>query len=87
MKCHHPVEFTQLIHILVIVGSVFIAYHLSLDAGLVFDDQVAIVRNEDIRPNTSLLNLFKNDYWGTPLNSVSRFYLVLDIGGLIKRIF
>lgn len=61
----------HLVHLTVIFISVFIAYNGALDAELVFDDEVAIIKNSDIRPNSSLLNLFKNDYWGTPLNSVS----------------
>lgn len=43
----------------------------SLQCGFVFDDHRAIITNLDIRPSTPLTDIFKNDFWGTPLSSVS----------------
>lgn len=75
MKCRllHLVRSssTHLLHVLAIFCCAFAAYYPALDAGLVFDDQAAIVKNADLRPESSLLDLFANDYWGTKLNSVS----------------
>uniref|UniRef100_T1JHT6 Uncharacterized protein n=1 Tax=Strigamia maritima TaxID=126957 RepID=T1JHT6_STRMM len=46
-------------------------YHNALPSGLVFDDISAIRDNRDLRPHTPLINLFKNDFWGTPINKGS----------------
>ncbi|KAH8865972.1 Protein O-mannosyl-transferase TMTC3 [Schistosoma japonicum] len=43
-------------------------YFNSLRCGFVFDDVSAIRDNQDLRPHTSLTELFKNDFWGTPMN-------------------
>ncbi|CAH8638473.1 unnamed protein product [Schistosoma guineensis] len=43
-------------------------YFNSLGCGFVFDDVSAIRDNRDLRPSTSLAELFKNDFWGTPMN-------------------
>lgn len=45
-------------------------YFNSLGCGFVFDDVSAIRDNRDLRPSTSLAELFKNDFWGTPMNEV-----------------
>lgn len=76
MKCQllHLVRSpstAHLLRLLAIVCCAFAAYYPALDAGLVFDDQVAIVKNADLRPESSLFDLFANDYWGTRLSSVS----------------
>ena len=74
MKCQLfnfiNLNFKLFIHTLIIFISVYVAYYPSLDAELVFDDEIAIIKNPDVKLNSSLLNLFRNDYWGTPLNSV-----------------
>lgn len=44
----------------------------SLQCGFVFDDNKAVISNLDLRPSIPILDLFKNDFWGTPLTSVSR---------------
>lgn len=49
----------------------FVAYSPSLRANLVFDDRPAIVDNEDVRSPLVHRRLWSNDYWGTPLHSVS----------------
>ena len=33
----------------------------------VFDDSEAIIGNKDVNPNTSLTEVFENDFWGTPV--------------------
>ncbi|CAH8653817.1 unnamed protein product [Heterobilharzia americana] len=45
-----------------------VIYCNSLWCGFVFDDVSAIRDNQDLRPSTSLLELFKNDFWGTPMD-------------------
>lgn len=35
----------------------------------VFDDGEAIVKNKDVLPGSSMYNIFKNDFWGTPISS------------------
>lgn len=39
----------------------------SLYCDFVFDDVTAIKENKDLRPHVPLKNLFKNDFWGTPM--------------------
>lgn len=89
MRCQllHPVRSSSaahLLHVLLIICCAFVAYYPALDAGLVFDDQVAIVKNADLRPESSLLNLFTNDYWGTRLSSVSAIRLLCRYVGLLS---
>uniref|UniRef100_A0A3Q0T3I4 dolichyl-phosphate-mannose--protein mannosyltransferase n=1 Tax=Amphilophus citrinellus TaxID=61819 RepID=A0A3Q0T3I4_AMPCI len=43
----------------------------SYDGEFVFDDSEAIVNNKDLRPTTSLSNIWTNDFWGTNLSSNS----------------
>lgn len=42
-------------------------YLNSLDYDLVHDDIFAIKENMDIRPETPLLNILSNDFWGKPM--------------------
>ncbi|CAN0262414.1 protein O-mannosyl-transferase TMTC3 [Lampetra fluviatilis] len=42
-------------------------YYNSLHCGFVFDDISAIRDNKDLRPSTPLVNLLRNDFWGTPM--------------------
>lgn len=47
----------------------FIVYLNALSCGFVFDDHSAIISNGDLRPNeTSFFDLFKHDYWGSPID-------------------
>ncbi|CAH8603539.1 unnamed protein product [Dicrocoelium dendriticum] len=54
--------------------SVFIAlvcatiYVNSIFCGFVFDDASAVKENKDLRPSTPLSELFRNDFWGTPMH-------------------
>ncbi|XP_053362470.1 protein O-mannosyl-transferase TMTC3 [Clarias gariepinus] len=43
-------------------------YWNSLLCGFVFDDVSAILDNKDLRPSTAIQNLFRNDFWGTPMS-------------------
>ncbi|VDP99703.1 unnamed protein product [Trichobilharzia regenti] len=54
---------------LIILTSVI--YYNSLGCGFVFDDVSAVRDNQDLRPSTSLLEIFKNDFWGTPMTEVT----------------
>lgn len=47
---------------------VTVCYHNALDCGFVFDDMSAIVENKDLKPRVPVLNLFWNDFWGTPMH-------------------
>ena len=49
---------------------VVVCYHNSLPCGFVFDDMSAIRDNKDLRPDTPVINLFWNDFWGTPMHKV-----------------
>nr|XP_040240135.2 protein O-mannosyl-transferase Tmtc3 [Anopheles coluzzii]XP_040240136.2 protein O-mannosyl-transferase Tmtc3 [Anopheles coluzzii]XP_040240137.2 protein O-mannosyl-transferase Tmtc3 [Anopheles coluzzii]XP_040240138.2 protein O-mannosyl-transferase Tmtc3 [Anopheles coluzzii]XP_040240139.2 protein O-mannosyl-transferase Tmtc3 [Anopheles coluzzii]XP_049465911.1 protein O-mannosyl-transferase Tmtc3 [Anopheles coluzzii] len=44
-----------------------LCYHNSLNCGFVFDDISAIKENRDLRPHSSIKNVFLNDFWGTPM--------------------
>ncbi|XP_068459915.1 protein O-mannosyl-transferase TMTC3 [Clinocottus analis] len=52
---------------LLLTGLVVGCYWNSVSCGFVFDDVSAILDNKDLRPATSLRNLFLNDFWGTPM--------------------
>ncbi|XP_013776748.2 transmembrane and TPR repeat-containing protein CG4050-like [Limulus polyphemus] len=52
---------------LAVAATALTVYSTSLGGNLVFDDVAAIQENRDVRPSSSLLNLFLNDFWGTPL--------------------
>lgn len=45
----------------------FVLYLNSLDADFAYDDSRAIKKNQDLLPETPLINLFYDDFWGTPL--------------------
>ena len=49
---------------------VAVCYYNSLSCGFVFDDMSAIRDNKDLRPQTPMVNLFWNDFWGTPMHKV-----------------
>ena len=55
----------------VLVLTALVCYHNSLQCGFVFDDVSAIKDNKDLRPETPVVNLFWNDFWGTPMHKVS----------------
>ena len=44
-------------------------YLNSLHCGLVYDDTAAVLRNDDIRPETPWRDLLWNDFWGTPMRT------------------
>lgn len=54
----------------VVVLTCIVCYHNSCYCGFVFDDISAIKDNRDLRPHTPLLNVFFNDFWGTPMHKV-----------------
>ncbi|KAJ8253406.1 hypothetical protein GJAV_G00212600, partial [Gymnothorax javanicus] len=41
----------------------------SYDGEFVFDDSEAIINNKDLRPETPLNNIWRNDFWGSNLSS------------------
>ncbi|XP_050093554.1 protein O-mannosyl-transferase Tmtc3 [Anopheles aquasalis] len=45
-----------------------LCYHNALNCGFVFDDISAIKENRDLRPHSSIKNVFLNDFWGTPMH-------------------
>lgn len=55
-----------------IVITCFACYYNSINCGFVFDDISAIKENKDLRPHTPWRNIFANDFWGTPMQKVSR---------------
>ena len=44
-------------------------YWNSVDGQFVHDDIVAVVKNEDVRPDTPLVDILRHDFWGQPINS------------------
>lgn len=57
-------------YFLVLFAISFFVYLNSLYCGFVFDDVSAVQNNADLRPSSPVVDLFKNDYWGTPMNQV-----------------
>ncbi|XP_021915042.1 transmembrane and TPR repeat-containing protein 2-like isoform X2 [Zootermopsis nevadensis] len=53
----------------IVVSSVtaFVMYCNTWDSGFVYDDNRAILSNDDVLPQTPLLDLLRRDFWGTPL--------------------
>ncbi|XP_054262130.1 protein O-mannosyl-transferase TMTC2 [Macrosteles quadrilineatus] len=47
----------------------FVLYYNTLDADFVYDDSRAILRNPDVLSSTPISDLWRNDFWGTTLNS------------------
>ena len=45
-----------------------VVYLNSLGLQFCFDDQAAIIDNVDLRPNVTIINLLRNDFWGTPMS-------------------
>jgi len=66
---------------------VAVCYHNSLPCGLVYDDAFAIVDNKDLRPETPVINLFWNDFWGTPMQKVCFYKLRQTVWRNISGIF
>lgn len=55
---------------LVVAAAILLAtavYLNTLPADFAYDDNRAIVSNQDVRPTEPLRNVFTNDFWGTPL--------------------
>uniref|UniRef100_UPI00398EF88E protein O-mannosyl-transferase TMTC4 isoform X2 n=1 Tax=Pristiophorus japonicus TaxID=55135 RepID=UPI00398EF88E len=53
-----------------IVGALaLLCFANSYDGDFVFDDSEAIINNKDLRPETSLRNIWEHDFWGTTLIS------------------
>lgn len=61
--------FNHLLGIILVVTCVA-CYYNSCYCGFVFDDISAIKENRDLRPHTPLVNIFYNDFWGTPMHKV-----------------
>ncbi|XP_050441799.1 protein O-mannosyl-transferase TMTC2-like [Adelges cooleyi] len=55
--------------LLVCCSLAFAVYVNTLNAGFVYDDNRAIIANEDIRSSTSGWGLWWNDFWGTPMGT------------------
>lgn len=64
-------EWPPLKYMLLVFIISFIVYSNSLSCGFAFDDISAIRDNKDIRPSTPILQIFSNDFWGTPIRKVS----------------
>ncbi|GFY46434.1 protein O-mannosyl-transferase Tmtc3 [Trichonephila inaurata madagascariensis] len=52
---------------LLLAALVALCYSNSLSCGFAYDDIAAIRDNRDLRPHTSLTNIFFNDFWGMPI--------------------
>ncbi|CAL4126668.1 unnamed protein product, partial [Meganyctiphanes norvegica] len=55
----------------IVALSSFICFIHSLSGDFVFDDAEAIVNNNDVRQDSPLSNLFRNDFWGMRLTHPS----------------
>ncbi|XP_049825816.1 protein O-mannosyl-transferase Tmtc3-like [Aethina tumida] len=53
---------------IILVVTCVACYYNSCYCGFVFDDISAIKENRDLRPHTPLVNIFYNDFWGTPMH-------------------
>ena len=46
-----------------------VVYLNTLDCGIVFDDEPAIKKNSDLRPQSPWSNLLVHDFWGSDISS------------------
>ncbi len=53
----------------VVCIAAFICFINSHDGAFVFDDSEAIINNQDLKPEASLLEVFSHDFWGSKLAS------------------
>ncbi len=68
---HLPKDRTRdRIHVVTILVVATVCYANALNCGFVFDDISAVVNNKDLLPTTPIWNVFKNDFWGTPMHKV-----------------
>ncbi|KAL3265508.1 hypothetical protein HHI36_009712 [Cryptolaemus montrouzieri] len=63
----------------VIIITCILCYYNSCYCGFVFDDISAIKDNRDLRPHSPLINIFFNDFWGTPMHKDSAFQEYVDL--------
>lgn len=70
-----------LVQALLVSAVAMVSYLHSCWAGFVFDDNEAILSNKDIRTDTPLFNVFKNDFWGASVlsNTSHKSYRPLTI--------
>ena len=69
LKAKGSGELPLFVCAVVIVAATTSCYHQSLGGELLFDDDVAIVKNPDVLGKTPLGALLRNDYWGKSLTS------------------
>ncbi|XP_025413092.1 transmembrane and TPR repeat-containing protein CG4341-like [Sipha flava] len=65
IKYHFNIDY----HLLICCSLAIAVYANTLNAGFVYDDNQAIIANEDIRPSTPGSNIWWNDFWGTPMGT------------------
>lgn len=53
-----------------------VVYLTAIPGDMVYDDVIAVKENRDVRPHSPVLNIFRNDFWGTPIHKVSRLLLL-----------
>ena len=53
---------------LVCAAVAVLVYLDTLDCELCYDDNEGVIKNEDLRPNSSWTQLIWNDFWGTPMH-------------------
>ncbi|XP_030844132.1 protein O-mannosyl-transferase TMTC3-like [Strongylocentrotus purpuratus] len=51
-----------------LLALVLACYSNAISCGFAYDDKGAILKNEDLRPNSSISKLLFNDFWGVPMN-------------------
>ncbi|XP_048588556.1 protein O-mannosyl-transferase TMTC4 [Nematostella vectensis] len=62
-----PSRVTRIKQLVAVVST--LCFLNSLPGELVFDDHEVIATNLDVRPHSSLTSIFRNDFWGEPLDS------------------
>ncbi|KAI6646012.1 Transmembrane and TPR repeat-containing protein 1 [Oopsacas minuta] len=60
-------RYKLVLSIAIILLSSLLPYLNTLQGDLVHDDKFAIVENPDILNNLNIINIFSNDFWGTPI--------------------
>ncbi|KAG9349572.1 hypothetical protein JZ751_028020 [Albula glossodonta] len=68
----HHIPFPKLTHShsrVLICLAALLCFMNSYDGEFVFDDSEAIINNKDLKPETALSNIWRNDFWGSNLSS------------------
>lgn len=63
-----------------------ICYYNALSCDFAFDDSLAVKENADLRPETPILSLLSNDFWGQPMSKVRTTKMIFTFLFLLPNV-